>query len=160
MQLCINLEMPWVSCDGWVHMWCIVVVFTGGDRGETPPPPPTHTHMIVKRFGCTTIHNKALYKCIIHSLWHWRILTVSEQVVALAARGQFIQLSTAQPLALLPELRVELHCDLNVILDLCRTKHVRNMSHRHTIYSSTKHTHTLQISVSLHLTDKPPECVI
>ncbi len=23
--------------------------------------------MIVKRFGCTTIHNKALYKCIIHS---------------------------------------------------------------------------------------------
>ncbi len=29
---------------------------------ERPPP-----HMIVKRFGCTTIHNKALYKCIIHS---------------------------------------------------------------------------------------------
>ncbi len=27
-------------------------------------PPP---HMIVKRFGCTAIHNKALYKCIIHS---------------------------------------------------------------------------------------------
>ncbi len=23
--------------------------------------------MIVKRFGCTAIHNKALYKCIIHS---------------------------------------------------------------------------------------------
>ncbi len=23
--------------------------------------------MIVKRFGCTTIHNKALYKCLIHS---------------------------------------------------------------------------------------------
>ncbi len=23
--------------------------------------------MIVKRFGCTTIHNKMLYKCIIHS---------------------------------------------------------------------------------------------
>ncbi len=23
--------------------------------------------MIVKRFGCTTIHNKALYKCFIHS---------------------------------------------------------------------------------------------
>ncbi len=23
--------------------------------------------MIVKRFGCTTIYNKALYKCIIHS---------------------------------------------------------------------------------------------
>ncbi len=28
---------------------------------ERPPP------MIVKRFGCTTIHNKALYKCLIHS---------------------------------------------------------------------------------------------
>ncbi len=25
--------------------------------------------MIVKCFGCTTIHNKALYKCIIHSVW-------------------------------------------------------------------------------------------
>ncbi len=23
--------------------------------------------MIVKRFGCTAIHNKVLYKCIIHS---------------------------------------------------------------------------------------------
>ncbi len=33
----------------------------GGGWGETPP------HMIVKRFGCTTIHNKALYKCFIHS---------------------------------------------------------------------------------------------
>ncbi len=26
--------------------------------------------MIVKRFGCTTIHNKALYKCFIHSFIH------------------------------------------------------------------------------------------
>ncbi len=24
-------------------------------------------HMIVKRFGCTTIHNKVLYECILHS---------------------------------------------------------------------------------------------
>ncbi len=30
-------------------------------------PPPPHTHMIVKYFACTTIHNKALYRCIIHS---------------------------------------------------------------------------------------------
>ncbi len=30
---------------------------------ENPPPP----HMIVKRFGCTAIHNKALYMCTIHS---------------------------------------------------------------------------------------------
>ncbi len=28
--------------------------------------------MIVKRFGCTAIHNKALYKCIIHSFIHYR----------------------------------------------------------------------------------------
>ncbi len=35
----------------------------GGSWGETP-------HMIVKRFGCTTIHNKVLYKCIIHSFIH------------------------------------------------------------------------------------------
>ncbi len=27
-------------------------------------------HMIVKRFGCMAIHNKALYKCIIHSFIH------------------------------------------------------------------------------------------
>ncbi len=32
-------------------------------RRDSPPPP----HMIVKHFGCTAIHNKALYKCIIHS---------------------------------------------------------------------------------------------
>ncbi len=29
-----------------------------------------HPHIIVKRFGCTAIHNKALYKCIIHSFIH------------------------------------------------------------------------------------------
>ncbi len=27
-------------------------------------------HMIVKRFGCTAVHNKALYKCFIHSMLH------------------------------------------------------------------------------------------
>ncbi len=26
--------------------------------------------MIVKHFGCTAIHKKALYKCIIHSFIH------------------------------------------------------------------------------------------
>ncbi len=34
---------------------------------ERPP------HMIVKCFGCTTIHNKALYKCIIHSYFLWKL---------------------------------------------------------------------------------------
>ncbi len=41
------------------------MLHTGGGWGETPPP-----HMIVKHFGCTAIHNKALYKCIIHSFIH------------------------------------------------------------------------------------------
>ncbi len=41
------------------------MLHTGGGWGETPPP-----HMIVKRFGCTTIHNKALYKCLISSFIH------------------------------------------------------------------------------------------
>ncbi len=36
-------------------------------------PPPTHTHMIVKGFGCTAIHNKALYICIIHIYIHIHI---------------------------------------------------------------------------------------
>ncbi len=33
--------------------------------------------MIVKRFGCTAIHNKALYKCIIHSFVHSKHLMLS-----------------------------------------------------------------------------------
>ncbi len=32
--------------------------------------------MIVKRFGCMAIHNKALYKCIIHSFISHRIITI------------------------------------------------------------------------------------
>ncbi len=47
----------------------------GGDGGddvvEKRPP-----HMIVKRFGCTTIH-KALYKCFIHS---FMVVVKSSQV--------------------------------------------------------------------------------
>ncbi len=39
------------------------MLHTGGGWGVTP-------HMIVKRFGCMAIHNKALYKCIIHSFIH------------------------------------------------------------------------------------------
>lgn len=37
------------------------VIYPGGGWGETPD-------MIVKRLGCTAIHNKALYKSLIHSL--------------------------------------------------------------------------------------------
>ncbi len=39
------------------------MLHTGGGWGETP-------HMIVKRFGCTAIQNKALYKSLIHSFIH------------------------------------------------------------------------------------------
>ncbi len=66
-----SLSSPPVAGVWWAH-WCRCpeaavasskwMLHTGGGWGETPPP-----HMIVKRFGCTTIH-KALYKCIIHSL--------------------------------------------------------------------------------------------
>ncbi len=65
-----SLSSPPVAGVWWAH-WrrCPVaaitsskwMLHTGGGWGETPP------HMIVKCFGCTTIHNKALYKCIIHS---------------------------------------------------------------------------------------------
>ncbi len=34
-------------------------------QSRDPPPPPPH--MIVKRLGCTEMHNKALYKGTIHS---------------------------------------------------------------------------------------------
>ncbi len=44
-------------CLSWISNW---MLHTGGGWGETP-------HMIVKRFGCMTIHNKALYKCLIHA---------------------------------------------------------------------------------------------
>ncbi len=42
--------------------------FVVAEERPPPPPPPPPPHMIIKRFGCTAIHNKALYKCIIHSL--------------------------------------------------------------------------------------------
>ncbi len=44
--------------------------------------------MIVKRFGCTTIHNKALYKCFIHSFIH-SLLSIPPrlQAAALADRS-------------------------------------------------------------------------
>ncbi len=55
-----NTLLSWVArvVKYWIKSkW---MLHTGGGWGETP-------HMIVKRFGCTTIHNKALYKCFIHS---------------------------------------------------------------------------------------------
>ncbi len=57
-----SLSSPPVAGVWWAH-WrrCpVAAVASSKWRGETP-------HMIVKRFGCTTIHNKAHYKCIIHS---------------------------------------------------------------------------------------------
>ncbi len=40
--------------------------------GETPP------HMTVKCFGCTAIHNKVLYKCLIHSFISVCVLCVKD----------------------------------------------------------------------------------
>ncbi len=45
------------------------MLHTGGGWGETPL-------MIVKRFGCTAIHNKVLYKCIIHSFMTDHVLFI------------------------------------------------------------------------------------
>ncbi len=47
----------WIYVDA-AHWWWLM---------RDPPPTHTHTHMLVKRCGCTAIHNKALYKCFIHS---------------------------------------------------------------------------------------------
>ncbi len=66
-----SLSSPPVAGVCWAH-WrhCPVaavassswMLHTGGGWGKTP-------HMIVKRFGCIAIHNKVLYKCIIHTKW-------------------------------------------------------------------------------------------
>ncbi len=66
--LYVSLSSPpvagvwWAHTLDWLHDYhksgcCTLVVVE-----ERPPP-----HIIVKCFGCTTRHNKALYKCIIHS---------------------------------------------------------------------------------------------
>ncbi len=57
--------MSYKKRDGWCVVSALVplscgssskwMLHTGGGWGETP-------HMIVKSFGCTTIHNKVLYK--------------------------------------------------------------------------------------------------
>ncbi len=59
----------------------------GGGWGETP-------YMILKCFGCTTIHNKAQYKCIlyIHSFiknesYGWKLVLK----YALASNGMFLE---------------------------------------------------------------------
>ncbi len=51
------------------------MLHTGGGWGVTP-------YMIVKRFGCIAIHNKALYKCIIHSfkITDWRIFSYTSLI--------------------------------------------------------------------------------
>ncbi len=82
--LYVSLSSPPVAGVWWAH-WrrCPVaavasskwMLHTGGGWGETP-------HMIVKHVGCTAIHNKALYKSIIHSFIHmymWRWHTRSSQ---------------------------------------------------------------------------------
>ncbi len=65
---CVNLGLG--ELTGSVVLWlpshhpsgCYTLVVVE----ERPPL------MIVNRFGCTAIHNKALYKCIIHSHTHMK----------------------------------------------------------------------------------------
>ncbi len=45
-----------------IYFHVVMSFLTHSGVVEERPP-----HMIVKHFGCTAIHNKALYKCIIHS---------------------------------------------------------------------------------------------
>ncbi len=80
----MSLSSPPVAGVWWAH-WrrCPVaavasskwMLHTGGGWGETP-------HMIVKRFGCTTIHNKALHKCLIHSFIQWMNEWMNERTLA------------------------------------------------------------------------------
>ncbi len=48
-----------------IYFHVVMSFLTHSGVVEERPP-----HMIVKHFGCTAIHNKALYKCIIHSFIH------------------------------------------------------------------------------------------
>ncbi len=61
-----SLSSPPVAGVWWAHTldWLSDFLSSPPVAGVwwDPPPPPT----IVKRFGCTAIHNKALYKCFIH----------------------------------------------------------------------------------------------
>ncbi len=87
--LYVSLSSPPVAGVWWAH-WrrCPVAavasskwkLHTGGGWGETPPPPP---HMIVKRFGCTAIHIKALYKkCIIYHSYVTFVNSVEKHTVS------------------------------------------------------------------------------
>jgi len=49
----------------------------------------------------------------------YSFLTVSKQVVLLAAQSQLVHLPAAEPRPFLPELRVELSGDHGVVFDLC-----------------------------------------
>ncbi len=72
---CVVSAYTWLAL--WLSLlstcsWCVVSALASLSCGcrriiqvevvEERPP-----HMILKRFGCTTIHNKVLYKCFIHS---------------------------------------------------------------------------------------------
>ncbi len=53
--------------------------------GRRDPPP---SHMIVKRFGCTAVHNKTLYKCIIHFERHITFLSnIESRMTFLVFKG-------------------------------------------------------------------------
>ncbi len=66
----MSLSSPPVAGVWWAH-WrrCPVAAVTSHWWWLRRAPP----HMIVKCFGCTAIHNKALCKCIIHSSFIHRV---------------------------------------------------------------------------------------
>ncbi len=87
-----SLSSPPVAGVWWAH-WrrcAVAAVVIQVDAAHwwwlRREPPP---HMIVKRFGFTTIHNKALYKCFIHSFIHSFILMCCRSDARAARKLQF-----------------------------------------------------------------------
>ncbi len=50
-----------IGCTGYVHIAAVWMMENNG-----------YVYSLLKRFGCTTIHNKVLYKCIIHSFINFK----------------------------------------------------------------------------------------
>ncbi len=53
-------------------------------------------NMTVKHFGCTTIHNKALYKCIIHSFIHDECHYAVRQTLLVSKPRECLKLFTCE----------------------------------------------------------------
>ncbi len=91
-SISLSLSSPPVAGVWWAH-WCRCPVaavasskwmlHTGGGWGETP-------HMIVKRFGCTTIHKKRYINAsFIHSFIHLSLLHFLTIIITLNKIANF-----------------------------------------------------------------------